>query len=231
MLEIARSASGICLSQRKYALSLLEDTCFLNAKPTSLPMDPNLKLNSSDGELLKEAFMYRRLIGRLMYLTISRPNITYAVTKLSHYMSSPQVRHLDALHHFLRYIKHSPSQGLLFSAKSQLALKGYADADWCQCLDTRRSTTGMCVFLCDSLVSWKSKKQTTISCISPEVGYRSLAAIASEITSLTALLKDFEIEVSSAMVFYDNQSAIHLSTKPSFHERSKHVEIDCHFIW
>ena len=124
VLEIARSASGICLSQRKYALSMLEDTGFANAKPASLPMDPNLKLSSSGGELLEDASMYRRLIGRLMYLTISRPDITYAVTKLSQYMSSPQVPHLDALHHLLRYIKQSPGQGLLFSAASQLTLKG-----------------------------------------------------------------------------------------------------------
>ena len=88
----------------------------------------------------------------------------------------------------------------------------------------------MCVFLGDSLVSWKSKKQATVSRSSAEAEYRALAAIASEITWLTALLKDFEIEVPSTMVFYDNQSAIHLSTNPSFHERSKHVEIDCHFI-
>ena len=116
-MEIAKSASGIYLSQMKYAL-LLEDTGFVNAKPTSLPKDLNLKLNSSDGELLEDASMYRRLIGRLMYLTISRLDITYVVTKFSHYMSSPQVLHLDALHHLLWYIKHSPGQGLLFSAKS-----------------------------------------------------------------------------------------------------------------
>ena len=165
-----------------------------------------------------------------MYLTISCPDIAYAVHKLSQYMSSPRVPHLNALHHLLRYLKTNPGQGLFFSATSSLSLKGYADADWGNCIDTRRSTTGFCVFLGTSLVSWKSKRQATVSRSSAEAEYRSLAAVASEITWMVTLLRDFEVVVESALVFCDNQSAIHLSTNPTFHERSKHIEIDCHFI-
>ena len=117
-LELAKSSRGICLSQRIYTLSLLEDTCFLDCKPASLPMEPNVHLNSSNGELLTNSSMYRQLIGRLMYLTISRPDITFAVTKLSQYMSQPRMPHLNALHHLLKYLKSSPGQGLLFSTSS-----------------------------------------------------------------------------------------------------------------
>ena len=112
-----------------------------------------MKLSASEGEQLEDVSLYCRLIGRLMYLTISCPNIAYVFTKLSQLMSFPRVPHLNAIHHLLQYIKSSPGQGLLFSAKSQLASKGYADADWGQCLDTQRSTTRLCVFLGDSLVS------------------------------------------------------------------------------
>ena len=106
----------------------------------------------------------------------------------------------------------------------------YADADWGNCPDTRRSVTGYCVFLGNSLVSWKSKKQPTVSRSSAEAEYRALAAVASEISWLKTLLQNFEVQLDSSMVFCDSQSATHLSTNPTFHERSKHVEIDCHFI-
>ena len=134
-------------------------------------MEPNLHLNAAGGELLSDSSVYYRLIGRLMYLTISRPDITYVVTKLSQYMSQPWVLHLNALHHLLRYLKSSLGQGLLFSSSSQLKLMAYADADWGNCPDTRRSVTGYCVFLGNSLVSWKSKKQPTVSRSSVKAEY------------------------------------------------------------
>ena len=106
----------------------------------------------------------------------------------------------------------------------------YSDADWGNCPDTRCSVTGYCVFLGNSLVSWKSKKQPTVSRSSAEAEYRALAAVASELSWLKTLLQNFEVQLDSSMVFCVSQSATHLSTNPTFHERSKHVEIDCHFI-
>ena len=108
-LEIAKSSKGILLTQRKYTLQLLEDTGYLAYKPQSLPMDPNCKLNSVDGEPLSDVTLYRRLIGRLMYLTISRPDITYAVHKLSQFMSKPRTPHLHVVHHVIQYLKGTPS--------------------------------------------------------------------------------------------------------------------------
>ena len=110
-------------------MTLLEDTGFIDSKPTSLPMESNLKLSATDGDLLEDGSLYRRLIGRLMYLTISWPNITYSVHKLSQFMSNPRTSHLDAVHHLLRHLKSSPGQGLLFPSTSDLHLKAYADAD------------------------------------------------------------------------------------------------------
>jgi len=155
-LEVAKSSKGIILAQRKYALSLLEDTGFLGCKPSYLPMDPNLKLNMLSGDFLPYPSMYRRLLGHLMYLTISRPNIvTFTVNKLSQYMQHPRIPHLDDVHRLLQYIKGTPGHGLHFLASNSFNLSTYADADWGGCLDTRRSTSGSCVFLGDALISWK----------------------------------------------------------------------------
>lgn len=114
-LQIARSSKGLILSQRHYTLELLEDTGFLNSKPTNVPMDPKLKLNNHDGPLLTDPSQYRRLVGRLLYLTLSRPDIAFAVHKLSQYISQPRLPHLHAIHHLLRYVKQNLRQGLFFS--------------------------------------------------------------------------------------------------------------------
>lgn len=111
-LEIAKSTKGIHLCQRKYAVQLLQDIGYISAKPLPIPMDPNIHLNDVDGDLLPDASMYRRLIGRLMYLTISRPDITFAVNRLSQFLAAPRTPHLNAVHHLLQYIKGTPTQGI-----------------------------------------------------------------------------------------------------------------------
>lgn len=165
-----------------------------------------------------------------MYLTISRPDITYAVHKLSQFMSHPRTPHLQAVYHVIHYLKGSPGQGLLFSASSSLRLTAFSDADWGGCLETRRSTTGYMVFIGDSLISWKSKKQPTVARSSAEAEYRALASVTSELLWMRQLLRVFEIQVPSVMLFSDNVSAIALAANPTAHERSKHVDIDVHFI-
>ena len=230
-LEIARSTKGIVLSQRHYTLQLLEDTGFLACKPAIIPMDPKMQLTATDGDVLTDISQYRRLIGRLLYLTLSRPDITFAVHKLSQFLAQPRVPHLQAAHHLLRYLKSSPGQGLFFSSSSSLQLKAFSDADWGSCVVSRKSVTGFCVFLGDSLVSWKAKKQTTISRSSAEAEYRAMAATTCELVWLRQLLMDFGVTISSpALLLCDNQAAVHIASNPIFHERTKHIEIDCHFV-
>ena len=126
---MARSDKGISICQMKYALEVLKEAGMTACKPSKVPMEQNLKLSKFHGKLLSDPGIYRRLVGRLLYLTITRPDIGYAVNKLSQFVSKPRKSHLDAAYKVLQYIKGCPGQGILLSTKSDLQLKAYTDAD------------------------------------------------------------------------------------------------------
>uniref|UniRef100_A0A2N9F358 Uncharacterized protein n=1 Tax=Fagus sylvatica TaxID=28930 RepID=A0A2N9F358_FAGSY len=193
-IEVARSSQGIFLSQRKYILDLLSETGLLGARPADTPMDSTVKLDGEHGELFSDVGRYRRLVWKLIYLTVTRPDITFVVGVVSQYMHAPRQPHYEAIYRILRYLKGAPGRGLF-------------------------------------LVTWWSKKQNVVARSSAKAEYRAMAHTASKMLWVCSLLRDLGIDVPTSMqMFCDNQAAIFNANNPVFHEHTKHIEVDCHFI-
>jgi Reverse transcriptase (RNA-dependent DNA polymerase) len=229
-IEIAHSKKGLFLSQRKYVLDLLQETGKLGCKPVDTPIESNIKLGSNDGEALTDISQFQRLVGKLIYLTVTRPDITFAVNVVSQFMHAPRTTHMDAVVRILRYLKGSPGRGVRMQKNKHVNIMAYSDADWAGSND-RKSTTGYCTFIGGNLVTWRSKKQSVVARSSAEAEYRAMAATTSEVIWLKQLVKDLGIDCNYPIpMFCDNQAARHIANNPVFHERTKHIEIDCHYI-
>ncbi|XP_018624004.1 uncharacterized mitochondrial protein AtMg00810-like [Nicotiana tomentosiformis] len=186
-IEVLRSRKRILLTQRKYALQLISEVGLAGAKSISTPIELNQKLTTVEynkhvgvngDEELEDIGSYQKLIGKLLYLTITRPNLSFAVQVLSQFMQHPKQSHWDATLRVVRYVKVAPCLGILLGTWPIDTLSAYCDSDWASCPNTRRSVTWYVIKLGDSLLSWKSKKQQTVSQSSAEAEYRSLAAAA-----------------------------------------------------
>ena len=203
-----------------------------DSKIVDTPIEYNCHLNSHDGESLSDAAIYRQLVGSLIYLTVTRPDISYSVHVVSQFMAAPKSPHYADVLKILRYLKGTIFDGLHFSSHSSLTLQTYSDAYWVGDPTDRRSTIGYCFLLGDSLISWGSKKQTVVARSSTEAEYRALAAITAELIWLCWLLQDLGVDCSTVTKLYcDNRSAIQIAHNDVFHECTKHIEIDCHFIF
>ncbi|CAL1405320.1 unnamed protein product [Linum trigynum] len=230
-IEVARSPKGVVLNQRKYVLDILADTGFKGTRPCQSPIEQNHRLGRSPSSPVDDPSAFRRLVGHLLYLTVTRPDIAYAVNLLSQVVHAPTQDHLDAAHRILRYLKQSPGRGIFLATDSSLDLVAYCDADWGGCPTSRRSTTGYFIQLGRSPVSWRTKKQSVVARSSVEAEYRAMASTVSEIIWLRWLLDDLGVKQKTATPLYcDNQAALHIAANPVFHERTKHVEMDCYFV-
>ena len=183
------------------------------------------------GEPLSNPERYRRLVGKLNYLTVTRPDISFPVSVVSQFMTSPCDSHWEAVVRILRYIKSAPGKGLLFEDQGHEHIIGYTDADWAGSPSDRRSTSGYCVLVGGNLVSWKSKKQNVVVRSSAESEYRAMATATCELVWIKQLLGELKFgKIDQMELVCDNQAALHIASNPVFHERTKHIEIDCHFV-
>ena len=201
-----------------------------NNRTVDTPLETNARYTPTDGVPLTDPNLYRTIVGSLVYLTVTRPDIAHAVHIVSQFVTAPTSTHWAAVLRILRYLHGTQFQTLLFPSTSSLELRAYSDADWDTDRHDRKSTTGFCVFLVDSLISWKSKKQDVVSRSSTEAEYRAMAITTCEIVWLRWLLADMGVNIKAPTPLHcDNQSAIQIVKNYVFHERTKHIEIDCHF--
>jgi transposase InsO family protein len=229
-LQVEYTPSGLLVHQTKYATDLLDKHNMSTCKPCSTPFVPPSTSVLTESSLLSDPFSYRSLVGALQYLTFTRPDLSFAINSLCQHMHQPTTSHLVAAKRVLRYIRGTISHGILFQP-GPLRLTAFTDSDWAGNPVDRRSTTGFLIFLGNNLLTWASKKQPTVSRSSTEAEYRALAVGAAELTWIRMLLRDLGIFISHAPVLWcDNTSAISLASNPVFHARTKHVEIDYHFV-
>ncbi|GJY17476.1 ribonuclease H-like domain-containing protein [Tanacetum coccineum] len=208
-IEVLETEQGLCLSQRKYCLDLLSDFGLLACKPSATPLEQNLSITNEPTDIdkvLDNITEYQKLIGKLIYLTHTRPDISYSVHCLSQFMHKHLRSHLKIALRVSRCMKSNPGKGVHIVRQPKASLEAFVDADWAKCLITYKSVTGFCIKLNGSLISWKSKKQHTLSKSSVEAEYKAMAQL---------LL---------------SQAAIKIAANPVFHERTKHLEMDLHFI-
>nr|GEV19057.1 ribonuclease H-like domain-containing protein [Tanacetum cinerariifolium] len=175
--------------------------------------------------------LYRSLPGALQYLTLTRPDLSYAVLQVCLYMHDPCESHFTALKCIMHYVRGTLDYGLQIHVSSTAQLTAYTDADWVGCPVTQRSTSRYCVFLGDNLLSWSAKRQVTLSRSSAEAEHRDVANVVAETAWIRNLLRELHAPLFTAtLVYCDNVSAVYMSANPVQHQCTKHIVIDIHFF-
>ena len=238
-VERDRMKKTITLTQEAYVNKMLKVFGMEQCKPIATPMDKN-KLTKQDCPQTQEEqnemrdIPYKELVGSLLYASVTtRPDIAYAVNQVSRFMSNPGMKHWQACKRILRYLKGATKTGLVLNGadRSQPLLSAYSDADWAGDVDDRKSTTGTVMMMNGSVVSWMSKKQTTVALSTAEAEYMALGATIQEIRWIRNLLGELGVSAKEpTTVWCDNQAAIAISKNDVNHNRTKHIDIKHHFV-
>ena len=229
-IQILPTRFGLTLCQSKYASDVLHRFHMENSKPTKTPSCSNTRLTPFDGSALPDPFEYRSMVGALQYLTFTRRDLSFSVNQLCQFMQHPTTSHLEAAKRVLRYVRGTLHFGIHF-APGPLTFSAFSDADWAGDPTDHKSTTGQLVFHGSSPISWSSKKQPTVSRSSTEAEYRALASTAAELAWLRTLFRELRVFLPHIPILWcDNVFAIALASNPVFHSRTKHIEVDYHYV-
>jgi hypothetical protein len=229
-LQIDYKKVGLFVHQHKYITDLLHKFQMTDCKAAPTPIATTPPLSTDSNDALCDPTPFRSLVGAFQYATFTRPDITFAVNRVYQFMHKPSIVHFVATKRILRYLKGTLHKGVLFQP-GPLALTAFTDADCAGDPSDRRSTSGVVVFLGHNLITWLAKKQHTVSRSSTESEYRSLATGAAELAWLRQVLCDLKLYLPSApLIWCDNTSALALASNPMFHGRTKHIEVDYHFV-
>jgi hypothetical protein len=231
-IQAVRSSQGLHLRQAKYISDLLFRSKMMGAKPFSSPCLAGSKMSTKDGDPLspEDITLYHQTLGALQYCLLTRPDIALSVNQLCQHMHTPSILHWTAAKRVLRYLKGTIDHGLWYT-KGSLHLQAFCDSDWAGNPDDRRSTTGIGIVLGSSLISWTAKKQSVVARSSTEAEYRAMALATTDLFWLRMLFKDLGIPLfSTPHLWCDNIRALALASNPVYHARTKHIEVDYHFI-
>jgi hypothetical protein len=231
-LEIHREGDigPITIMQHQYVHDLLEKYNMEDCHPTSVPLQPEVKL--VPGKEIDKRYPFRELIGSLIFLSkCSRPDISFAVSRLAQFMQGYDESHWKAAKYVLRYLKGTSAMGITYPNCHELKLLGYTDADYAGDHVTRKSTTGAIMLLNSSLISWTSQRQPCVALSSTESEYIAIATGARELIWLRELLKDLGFpQKQPSLLLVDNQSSIRLAKNPEMHSRTKHIDVRFHYV-
>jgi histone deacetylase 1/2 len=233
-LEVHHLPSGaLLLNQTKYVRDLLCKTNMEDSSPIGSPMVSSCRLSKFGTDSMSDPSLYRSVVGALQYATMTRPDIAFSVNKVCQFMANPLETHWKAVKRILRYLKGTLGHGLLISpstAGPPFSLRAYSDADWATDQDDRRSTSGSCIYFGPNLVSWGSKKQSLVARSSTEAEYRSMANATADLLWIQSLLQELQVPFHTPTLLCDNLSAVSLSHNPVLHSKTKHLELDIHFV-
>ncbi|KAK2364787.1 putative mitochondrial protein [Trifolium repens] len=229
-LQIKQMDDTIFISQSKYARNIIKKFGMDNATHKRTPAPTHLKLTKDEKGISVDQSLYRSMIGSLLYLTASRPDITYAVGVCARYQADPKVSHLTQVKRILKYVNGTSDYGIMYSHCENSTLYGYCDADWAGSADDRKSTSGGCFFLGTNLISWFSKKQNCVALSTAEAEYIAAGSSCSQLVWMKQMLKEYDVEQDALTLYCDNMSAINISKNPVQHSKTKHIDIRHHYI-
>ncbi|GJW81409.1 putative ribonuclease H-like domain-containing protein [Tanacetum coccineum] len=229
-LQVKQQPDGIFISQDKYVADILKKFDFCSIKTATTPIESNKPLVKDEDGVEVDVHEYRSMIGSLMYLTASRPDIMFVVCACARFQVTPKASHLHAIKRIFRYPKHQPKLGLWYPRDSLFKLEAFSDSDYAGASLDRKSTTGGCQFLGRRLISWQCKKQTIMANSTTKAEYVAAAHCCGQVLWIQNQMMDYGFNFMNTKIHINNESTICVVKNPVYHSRTKHIEIRHHFI-